>query len=136
LGLFDASWRDALKVFAGVGAAGPRAAAEGGAPPAPLYLALSRDRLLVLTPHAEGRLGVGVCAENFHLTELGKASYSKKVPGRVTVYLRRCEPPDAEGGGEAPAVTLVPRVFVLDGGAEKANDFILALQEHVAALTP
>jgi len=117
----------------------------------PTYLALSRDRLILLSPHASGRLGVGVVRGNFHLTELGKCSFSKKVPGRVSVFLRRTTTStrgaelSEEGGspqghlggverGDTPITTLVPLVFNLDGGAEAVKEFVTTLQAAVAGV--
>ena len=102
----------------------------------PRYLALSRDRLLVLAPHAS-RLGVGCVKSNHHLSEFVKASYSRKVPGRVTLHMRRCAPPGDEGatGDAASAATyLVTRTYFLDGASEAADAFIKSLGDAVTAL--
>jgi hypothetical protein len=131
LALHDAQWRAELRVFVGVAAAaGARGGGGGEAAAAPRFLALSRSRLLVLAPHPEGLSGVGVCAENYRLEDVGKASFSKRVPGRVTVYVR-----GGGGGGDDDdtAHTLLPRPFMLNDGA-MADAFILALQQRVEAL--
>jgi hypothetical protein len=90
---------------------------------------------------------VGLVKSNHHLSELGKASFSRKYPGRVTVFLRR-EAARAPAGGAALAAApaaaggavegfvLVPRAYQLDGGSEAADAFISALQGAVAALQP
>ena len=84
---------------------------------------------------------------NHHLTELGKCSFSKKSPGRVTVFLRRTTTSagssaggtgEGEGGdSSAPAsntTSLVPHVFTLDGGAEAVKEFLTQLQRAVAGV--
>ena len=127
LALYDAQWRTELHVFVCVTAAlGARG--RGGREPstAPCFLALSRSRLLVLAPHPGGLSGVGVCTENHRLEDVVKASYSKRAPGRVTVYVRG-------GGGDGAAHTMLPRPFMLNDGA-MADAFILALQQRVEAL--
>jgi len=139
LGLFDVKWKAALSVFPGC-IAPPAGAGEGEQPRQQRYLAISRDRLLELSPHPSApRLGVGQVCRNAHLSELGKASFSRKIPGRVTVYLRRTAPPEnaPEGGGAAdatPASLLIPYSYILDGGAEAADSFVAQLQQAVTDL--
>jgi hypothetical protein len=101
--------------------------------PRRLVLAPAAGRLFVLEPHPDPsrRSTAGVVKSNHHVTELGKLSYSKKRPNRITLWYRRGRALD--GGGAT--VDLVPRVYVLEGaaGTQSAGEaFAAALQATVS----
>ena len=144
IGVFDPKWRGLLEIFAAtkqkkddsntlieeerVGDTTTAATTVSAATiTVQRYLALTRDRLLVLAPHPT-RLGAATVKSNHHLTELGKATFSRKSPGRITVFYRRADRESDSGG-----VILIPRVYVLED-VETAEAFMASLQGAVAAL--
>ena len=76
------------------------------------YLALSRERLLVLDAH-KTKLRHGVVRSNHHLTELAKLTFNKSQPKRLVIYFKRTVLVNVAGGSQASA-TLQPEVFHVD----------------------
>ena len=76
------------------------------------YIALSRERLLVLQAH-ETKLGHATVRSNHHLTELAKLSYHKSQPKRLVLFYKLTV---LNKDGQAQAA-LRPRVFHVDEAA-------------------
>ena len=115
------------------------APASGTAPPPPAklvrvprYLCLVHERLLVLEPHPE-LLGHARIKSNHHVSELAKLSYSKRRPGRISLFYRRTTPSTGttghEGGGGEDV--FVQRTYYVD----LADEFIAGLQSAIGRLS-
>ena len=86
----------------------------------PRYLCLVHERLLVLAAHPT-LLGRASVKSNHHVSELAKLSYSKRRPGRLSLFYRRTRSTGGGAGG-AEDVT-VQRVYYVD----LADEFMAAL---------
>ena len=86
------------------------ATSEAAAPALPppskdRYIAISKERLVIIRAHPE-KLNMAKVCSNHHLCEYQKMAYSKKDPSRVTLYHRQMS--------STGLPLLVPRVFRVD----------------------
>jgi len=93
---------------------------------APRYLALSKDRLLVLQAH-DVKLDTAIVKSNHHLTEIAKLTFSKKDKNKLSLYYRKGAMPDDPELAPSPFVKRVYHV-------EQAAEFVKGVQTALKAM--